>query len=203
MSNFTRIMLTSLISLGLLFPASAAWAESDDLIKGRVEAALMLSPILSNRNIEVAYEGGTITLSGTISGSLERQLAVDVAASMPGVDSVEEDLDLQQGNAGSGQAAQRTQAQESALINWRQAHIAAQLRQDFADSPALEGEGIAFRLEGDTLVLEGEVESELERMVATQLSQRLEDVSVVDNRLEVLEETAPAEQVEMPEDTDD
>lgn len=203
MNSFTRIMLVSLIPLGLLFPASAAWADSDDLIKGRVEAALMLSPVLSSRSIDVEIEDGAAKLTGTIGGSLERELAVAVASSMPGVDSVEEGLDLQQGNGGSPEATQRAETQASALINWRQAHIAAQLRQDFADSPALEGENIDFRLEGDTLVLEGEVESELERMVATQLSQRLDDVSVVDNRLEVLEETAPAEQVEMPESSED
>ena len=203
MNSFTRILMTGLIAFGLLLPATAAWADSDDLIKGRVEAALMLSPVLSGRDIEVAFSDGTITLTGNIGSSLERQLALDVAASMPGVENVEEDLELQQGNGGSAEAAQSADLRASALIDWRQAHITAQLRQEFSDSPALDGEGIEFRLEGDTLVLEGDVESELERMVATQLSQRLDDVSVVDNRLEVTEESDPAEQVEMPEDMDD
>lgn len=202
MNRFNRRILAGLLSLGFIMPAAIASEASDDLVKGRVEAALMLSPVLSGRNITVEISEGMVVLSGAIGNSTERELALQVAASMPGVEGVEEDLELQQGNDTSPDAAQSAQLRESAFFDWQRAHIATQLRQEFADSPAIEGEDIEFTLEGDTLILEGEVDTELERMVATQLSQRMEEVSVVDNRLHVREEAAAAEPVEMPGEED-
>ncbi|MCH8550400.1 MAG: BON domain-containing protein [Natronospirillum sp.] len=202
MNRFNRRIVAGLLTLGLIIPAATASEASDDQIKGRVEAALMLSPVLSGRNITVEISEGMVTLSGVIGNSTERDLAQQVAASMPGVEGVEEDLELQQGNDASPDATQSAQLRESAFFDWQQAHIATKLRQEFADSPAIEGEDITFMLDGETLVLEGEVDTELERMVATQLSQRLDEVSVVDNRLNVREEAAAAEPVEMPGEED-
>lgn len=202
MNRINRCVLAGLLTLGFIMPSAQASEASDDQIKGRVEAALMLSPVLSGRDITVEISEGVVMLSGAIGNSSERELALQVAASMPGVESVEEDLELQQGNDASPEAAQSAQLRESAFFDWQRAHIATKLRQDFADSPAIEGGDITFTLDGDTLLLEGEVDTELERMVATQLSQRLDEVSVVDNRLSVREETEAAEPVEMPGEED-
>lgn len=202
MKRKSQIPLFCLVLSALVW-TGPAWAEdADERITGRVETALLLSPVLSGRSIDVSVEDGNVVLSGNIGSNLERDLALAVAASMPGVNEVEESLDLQQGEANT-EAAQNAQLRQSSFNEWQQAHIAAQLRQDFAESPVLDGENITFVLDGDHLTLEGSVETELERMVATQLSQRLEAVAVVDNRLEVEEEPTATEPVEMPAGTED
>lgn len=186
MKQFGRIAPLVLLTASLTFTSTLAWAdESDDLVQGRVEAGLFLSPRLSNADITVSVDQGQVVLSGSLSGSAQRDLALSIANGIPGVEAVSDDLDLQSGGNNQQTAAGNAQRQSSAYIAWQEAHLASELMASLDNSPAMEDYDISLTLEGETLILEGEVATDIERTVATQLAQRLDGVAVVNNQIQV------------------
>lgn len=180
--------LLSLLALGL---SPLATANADAVLQGQAEAALFLSPELDDQVFDVEVNDAVVRVSGSLNSADHRELVVDILSGLPGVASVEEDLNLQSGGNNSPEQAM---AQQEAYENWQLAHISMELRQAFADSPAVDGENIEFSLDGNTLLLQGSVSSEIARTVASQLAQRLERVDVVNNQLEVSETSEPVEQ---------
>lgn len=181
-------LLAACLLIGL---AGMALAQADgERLRGQVEMAVLLSPDLQNADIEVSVdEGRSVQLGGSVGTEQSRGLAMDIARSIPGVESVSDSIELERvsgaslaGNAPIGET----------LRLWREAHIRTELNAEFESSPALETYDIDFSLEGNTLHLTGSVGTEIERTVASQLAQRLPEVDVVDNRLEVEETPDPA-----------
>ena len=186
MKQLGRIAPLVMLTASLTFTSTFAWAdESDDLIQGRVEAGLFLSPRLSNADITVSVDQGVVVLSGTLGGSAQRDLAMGIASGIPGVDDVSDDLSLQGGGNDEQTTAGNAQRQSDAFIAWQEAHMVSELMESLENSPAMEDFDISLSLEGDTLILEGQVATDIERTVATQLAQRLEGVSVVNNQIQV------------------
>ncbi len=184
-------MSLRILAAVLLFcMAGTALAQAEgERLRGQVEMAIRLSPALQTANIEVAVEeGNQIDLTGTVGDNESRGLAVEIAQSVPGTGSVSDNMELERGAS----ALAGNQALGETLRFWREAHIRTELNAEFESSPALETYDIDFSLEGTTLQLTGSVGTEIERTVASQLAQRLQEVEVVDNRLEVEESPEPA-----------
>ena len=195
-----RAISVTLVLSGLLIMSSPVLADpSDEVIQGRVEAGLFLSPRLGDTNITVTVNSGDVELSGNLSGSEQRDLVMAITEGIPGVSSVTEDLSLESNNndqAGAGELL------ADAYLRWQEAHIRAELLEEFDNSPAMEEFDIEFSFEGDRLTLTGTVGSDIERTIAAQLSQRLEAIQVVNNQLEITEETDPMD-AEPDFDSDD
>lgn len=186
MKHLGRIAPVVLLTASLSLASTLAWAdESDELIQGRVEAGLFLSPRLNNADITVSVDQGQVVLSGELGGSAQRNLALDIARGIPGVEDVTDDLSLQSGGNNQQATTGNGQRQSSAFIAWNEAHMTNELMDSLDNSPAMEEYDISLSLDGDTLTLEGRVATDIERTVATQLAQRLEGVAVVNNQIEI------------------
>lgn len=187
---YRAVSVTLIITLLLAFSPSVFANTSDEIIQGRVEAGLFLSPRLGDTNITVAVSDGNVELSGNLGSSEQRDLVVAIVEGIPGVSSVTEDLTLESENNNQEGAADPL---AEAYLRWQEAHIRAELLEEFDNSPAMEEFDIEFSFEGDRLTLTGTVGSDIERTIATQLSQRLDAIQVVNNQLEITEETDPLE----------
>lgn len=191
MSRYWRLTALGIFTTAFLLISHPAWADtSDEVIQGRVEAGLFLSPRLGDSNIEINVSAGEVTMTGTVGGGDQRELAVAIAERIPGVESVTDDMEVRSDDEEQDGARQLL---ADAYLAWQEVHIRAELLEEFDSSPAMEDFDISFTFEGDTLTLEGTVGSDIERTIASQLSQRLEEIQVVNNLLEITDETDPME----------
>ena len=101
------IMLLLVLGIGILSnrsslrnstQASSAsdTSEDDALIKQQVEDALAGSDSLKRQKISVAVQGGKVTLSGHVGRAYQSEIANDLARDVSGVQSVKNDLDVQE-----------------------------------------------------------------------------------------------------------
>ncbi len=69
-------------------------AIEDTAVTGSVKAAFAVHRDLANRPIDIATDGGVVTLSGEVASKEERESAEELAANVEGVESVENRLEV-------------------------------------------------------------------------------------------------------------
>lgn len=94
----SRVSLACVVAL-LLFAAgcnkqSASSAPSDQQLTTNVQSKLQAESALAGQNIQVAVNGGVVTLSGTASDAASRALAGNDAGAIPGVKTVVNNLEV-------------------------------------------------------------------------------------------------------------
>jgi hyperosmotically inducible protein len=72
----------------------AARADDDDAIRDRVKDALDVNPDTNTHDIKVSASNGVVELSGFVESNDQRNSAVKIAESVPGVRSVDNGLQL-------------------------------------------------------------------------------------------------------------
>jgi hypothetical protein len=70
------------------------YKKTDERIYEEVCELLMSHPLIDARDIEVSVKGGIVTLSGTVTGRPSKRLSEDLAAAVPGVSDVQNQLSL-------------------------------------------------------------------------------------------------------------
>jgi len=75
---------------------SQANADDDALIKQQIEDAFAGSDSLKHQKINVAVEGGRVTLSGAVAQGYQSEIAGDLAKDVSGVISVKDDIAIQE-----------------------------------------------------------------------------------------------------------
>ncbi len=83
-------------------PRSAAELAADQKIESAVNSRLSQDPRIYAWHIEVSAYKGVVTLSGFVTEASELAEAMQVAARVPGVLSVEDDMELQMFGRGGG-----------------------------------------------------------------------------------------------------
>lgn len=68
--------------------------QDDNTITTRIEAKYFTDPVVTSRDIAVQTSNGNVTLKGSVQNDAERQQAVTAAKSVPGVKSVNDQLQL-------------------------------------------------------------------------------------------------------------
>jgi hypothetical protein len=94
-----RVSLACVVAL-LLFAAgcnkqSASSTPNDQQLTSSVQSKLQAESALAGQNIQVAVNGGVVTLSGTASDAASRALAGNDAGAIPGVKTVVNNLEVQ------------------------------------------------------------------------------------------------------------
>jgi osmotically-inducible protein OsmY len=79
---------------------TAAQRAADSEIAGRVEAALSADPNIYARHIDVEVDQGVVHLGGYVWSTEDFQIARRDAASVPGVRTVNTDMELMRGGRG-------------------------------------------------------------------------------------------------------
>lgn len=77
-------------------PASASAAPSDDTLGVRVKTSIMNTPAVHANEVNVAVDGGVVTLSGVVHNQEEIDSAVSAARKVEGVRDVNVQLQIKQ-----------------------------------------------------------------------------------------------------------
>lgn len=176
-----RVMLGA-VMLSIAW-AAPAMASDDARLQGRIEAALILSESLNEYVFTVQVSDGQIVIDGAVSAETDQRLVYQVVRSVVGDEGIDNQVELAPAQSDTGAMV----TQRDMLRDWHSAQWEAELRREFNESAAVDGQRIDIEIDDDTLILTGTVRSELERMVANQLGQNLARIQVVNNRLTVEE----------------
>lgn len=153
-----------MIAVGLAVAAGAPsrlWAQaSGDPLAARVEAALAAEPALADAAIEVDPSGSAVVLQGEVPHALARARAIEIARSVPGVQSVVDRMTVA--------VAERTDAQI-------RSDLVAALRLD----PVVDRFQIGIAIDQGRVTLSGNVDSTRERLRAVEIARTLPGVVAV------------------------
>lgn len=155
------------------------WRGADDkAVTENVRSAFALSKRLSAYAIEVSTSGGAVALTGQVPTEIDKELAGTVARDVPGVQSVDNQLQVQPGLKPS-EASVREGMRISDL------EIRANLNEQLLASEALKGQNLQVSVENRIVTLNGQVDNPVQKAGAEQLARSLGNVVDVVNNLKV------------------
>ena len=88
-----RVALLSVMAYLLLINVNFA-SETDDQIISSAKDSYVFKTFLKDGDVQIQSRDGVVTLSGTVTEESHKQLAQETAASLPGVESVNNELEL-------------------------------------------------------------------------------------------------------------
>ena len=97
-----RAAVTLITACAASPPKSPEQIHADDLIAERISSALNADPIYFYRHVDVRVDGGEAHLSGYIWGTEELYRAKQIAAGVPGVKRVVNEMELERGGINGG-----------------------------------------------------------------------------------------------------
>jgi osmotically-inducible protein OsmY len=149
-------------------------------VKGAVKAALELNRNLSGYSIEVdAHDDGTVVLGGEVPTEDVRATAVRVAASVPDVTRVENQIRVNPSVAVPGGEGR------SIGENFDDRALEAKVRMAYSLSREMKGSDIAVSVFRRDVTLGGTVASDAQRQLAVQIAQQTPQVATVKDSLQV------------------
>lgn len=146
----------------------AARTFGDLAVRRAVESELAWTPDVTAPAIGVAVDGGVVTLSGEVGTLHERIAAVDAVQRVAGVRTVSDELRLP--DTGSEPHGRRLASAVDGILAW---------------TAGVPHEGIHADVEGNHVVLTGEVEWDAERVAAKRAVERIQGVHSVESRIEL------------------
>ncbi len=192
------IMMACCISLGLSVTALSVVAGPDStarkvdsemdqashetnqrLIEGKVEGALLINEDLNNFDIDIDVNKNEVMLSGEVNSSAEKDLAEEVALSIDGVKSVDNQLQIAANNK-----HEDSEQEASAVI--QDAAITAMVKTGLLTNSNISGTDINVETKQRVVTLKGKVESNVESDLAEKIAENTEDVKDVENELQVV-----------------
>jgi osmotically-inducible protein OsmY len=150
--------------------------RDDETIASELALDLQTDYALADHQIGVFVDQGTATLRGEVRSPFEREHAEVVAASVPGVRAVVNDI-LVQPAVGYSDEALKERIEARLAANWRTRSVAPRIHVVVEDGSA---------------TLTGEIDSWPERMEAGRIARLVEGVSDVTNDLSLVGSESPA-----------
>ena len=159
---------------------------TDATITAAVKSKLMWTRYAEGLATEVSTESGRVTLEGTAESQAAKDLAERLATTTPGVESVDNQLEVREPGAaeepGAGEAAmdktREVAADTGEFITdlW----ITTKVKSTFMWSDGISGGDISVTTDDGVVELSGTVDSEAERELAIELTEQLRGVKSVD-----------------------
>ncbi len=159
---------------------------------------------LAGFNIDISYKQGVATLSGKISDEKQKMKVTQVVSSVPGVQAVDNRLEVMKGSHGAGglqQAGYESQPGHDGRniqLTAQQQFAPAGSNQQVAEGVAkalsqanFSGYDIEVRVQRGTAILKGSVDNAEARERAFRVASRVPGVMHVDNQIRVPGEQAP------------
>ena len=166
-----RMHLGALLILPLISAAASAQPQiSDGWIILTIYSQFIPEQALENSDIDVEYEGGVVTLHGSVPTQAARDRAAAVAKATDGVRSVKDNLRV-------GRAGGATGLRDG----WIKAKVAAR----FVMETALDNSDIDIDVGRGAVTLTGTVSSDAARMRAESMATATDGVKSVRNNLKV------------------
>jgi len=166
------IVSAAYLSFGFfILTARAAEIDITDTdITGAVENKLLLNEAVSSHLIDVATLEGVVTLSGTVSNLLEKDMAVAVTQSIKGVKSVIDQIEVRTVIRGDDELKQ-------------------DVIEALAVDPATDSYELDVKVNDGVVMLSGTVESWAEKLLAERVVKGVKGVEKIENKIDYEHET--------------
>jgi osmotically-inducible protein OsmY len=151
----------------------------DAWIDGKLEGSYLLNSQLNNFGIDTDVENGVVTLSGTVESDVDKALAEQIAMNLEGVVAVTNDLEVGESDYEMDEPNRKF---STAFFDMT---TTARLKTNFALNSELKASDINIDTKEGVVVLEGEVGTPAEKMLAEEIAVSYDYVTRVDNRLQI------------------
>jgi hyperosmotically inducible periplasmic protein len=191
--DYKMKLKTKTLILGTMIAASVsatAMAEDwegdakDAWIDGKLEGSYLLNSELDGFKIGTEVANGTVTLTGKVPTEAHKELAAEIANNLEGVTTVTNNLVV----AAEGDAYSDNDRDFSSRFYDMTTTVG--LKSNFAVNSELEAHEINIDTVAGVVTLEGEVETEAEKMLAEEIAASYDHVTEVQNNLRVTAATA-------------
>lgn len=154
---------------------------SNGITQGKLEASILLNEHISVFDIDTDVENGVVTLTGTVSTEVEKDIAEQVALGIDGVTKVKNQISVDAKTT----AAKIKQAGNKMMDNLSDVKVTAMIESKFAVNEHLSALDIDVDTDNRKVTLQGTVETEQLRELAELVAENTEGVVDVENRLKV------------------
>ncbi|WP_439134998.1 BON domain-containing protein [Pseudomaricurvus sp.] len=159
---------------------SNGWKE------GKIEGAVLFNENLSPFDIDVEVNDDVAHLVGTVSSEVDKDLAEQVALSVDGISTVDNQLKISK-HASEGEKSERNNRDSEFVQSVKDATLTAQVKMKLLANDSVSGLDIEVNTEDHVVTLEGEVPTESVKDLAEKVVSNTENVNSVKNRLKVLD----------------
>ena len=167
-------------------------ALKDAWLDGKLETALLFNEHLNSFAIDTDVKHSVAYLSGTVESDIERDLAVQIAKAVDGVDRVESTLVVDNEATKAAASDERRDSARSFRDGMLNATLTARIKSHLAMNEHTKARNINVDSKGGVVTLTGSVESAAARELATTIAKNTNGtVGVIDNL--VVPETEDAE----------
>ncbi|MBI5016971.1 MAG: BON domain-containing protein [Deltaproteobacteria bacterium] len=163
--SWTAAAVVLLLTSGAL----GASSEMDGRIEASAKSSYVFQTYLKGDDIRIESMGGVVVLAGTVAEELHKSLAQETVASLPGVKSVDNRLELRSGGPSEDSDAQISGKVKAALLFRRN-----------VDASQIE----VFVKDG-IVILRGDAGSQAQKDLATEYAKAVEGAKAVKNEMTV------------------
>jgi len=161
-------MVVAVVLLVASVPVRAFAAETDDRIESSAKDSYVFQKYLKDDAIQIESKGGVVTLSGTVAEESHKSLAQETVASLPGVESVDNRLELKGESGAENSDLWITMKVKSTLLFNRNVSVKTKV---------VTKDGI--------VTLKGEATSQAQKDLTTEYAKDIEGVKDVQNEMTV------------------
>ncbi|MGA9575368.1 MAG: BON domain-containing protein [Lysobacterales bacterium] len=160
-------------------------AIKDAWIDGKLETTLLFNEHLNSFDIDTDVKNGIARLSGVVESDIDRDLAGEIAKSIKGVTSVENELRVDKQMADSEQRSEAYKERQGFKQSVKDATLTAQIKTKLLLNSNTSGLAINVDSNNGEVTLSGIVKSEEEEDLAVKIAGNVEGVKTVNDRLTV------------------
>jgi len=176
-TNYLRVLVAVVAAL-LLTCATLYASEVDDRIESSAKNSYVFKTYLKGDDIKIESKDGVVTLTGTVADESHKSLAKETVASLPGVKSVDNRLEVK-----GTRAAEHSDAwlglKVKTVLSYHRNVSAAKTDVDVKDG---------------TVTLRGEAASEAQKELTTEYAKDVEGVKGVKNEMKVVKPSGKPEE---------
>ena len=156
----------------------------DVWVDARLESAYLFNPHLNNFGIITEVENGNVQLIGIVKSDIDKDLAEEIAKSLDGVTSVDNELVVKKDLATETITANTEDRKFGQMV--ADATITAKVKSKLLANDNIAGTEIDVDTENNVVSLTGQVESQVEKQLAEYIARNTSGVASVNSHLTVV-----------------
>jgi osmotically-inducible protein OsmY len=157
----------------------------DAWLDGKLETALLFNVLLNAFDIRADVRDGTARLSGAVESDIDRSLAGEIAASVKGVNSVRNDLVVDESRANKARDTAASRDGMGFRRSVQNATLKARVRSELLVDNNSSARFIAVDSHDGEITLTGKVRSEEDKQLAARIARNTSGAKSVNNELQV------------------
>lgn len=158
-------------------------AIEDAWLDGKLETSLLFNQYVNSFDIDTEVRGGTAYLKGAVESDIDRDLAGEIAKSIKGIDSVQNDLVVDKAQADVSRDSAVAQENASFVQGLKNAGLTASVKSKLLLNSNTSGMAIDVDSADGVVTLTGKVNSSEEKELAVRIAGNTEGATSVRDHL--------------------